>query len=108
MAGYRIAHAYRYGRGWCVTFLDDVEMMIESRDLVDFRGRQPHLPGESRKMRGRKMAVAILNLVQMLDQQIATTRRIPQQLYNLLVGSRINLAPLGRRTQREGGKSTTT
>ncbi len=56
---------------------DDVEVVIEARDLVDLGHRQPHLGGERYQMPLPQRAMGILQAVQMLDQPVApmTIRR---------------------------------
>ena len=67
-----------------LAFLHDVEMRVEGRDLVDLGQRQLHLGGERREMRGREMAVAVLDEMQMLDQQIAPARPVAEQRAHLV------------------------
>ena len=47
-------------------------------------------------MRGREVAVAVLDQMQMLDQQIAPARRVAEQRAHLVERRRIDLAALGR------------
>src|SRR5258708_20564444 len=49
--------------------------MVEGRDLVDLGQREAHFPGERREMRSGEVAVAVLDAVQVLDQQIGAARR---------------------------------
>ena len=78
-AGKRIAHPHRDRRRRDLAFLHDVEMRVEGRDLVDFGLRELHLGGERREMRGGEMAVAVLDQMQVLDQQIAPARPVAEQ-----------------------------
>src|SRR3546814_7932097 len=48
-----------------------VEMSVEGGDLVHLRQRHSHGVRERRQMRMRQAAVAILDQMQMLDQQVA-------------------------------------
>ncbi len=82
-AGERIADpdGERGRRG--LVFLHHIEMRVEGRHFPDRRLRQPHLLGERPQMRGAQMAVFVLDQVQMLDQQIAPPRPIPEQRPNL-------------------------
>ena len=75
-AGQRIAHAHRNRRRRQFAFLHDIEMRVEGRNLIDLGERHLHFGGERREMSGRKIAVLILNQMQMLDQQIAPARPI--------------------------------
>ena len=70
-AGERVAHTHGDGRRWQLTFLHDVEVRVERRDLIDFGERHFHLGGERGEMCSRQVPVLILNEVQMLDQEIA-------------------------------------
>jgi hypothetical protein len=47
-------------------------------------------------MRGREVAVLILDEMQVLDQQIAAARTVQQQVPDFLERLRIDLAALGR------------
>ena len=58
--------------------------------------RELHLGGERREMRGGEMTVAILDEMQMLDQQIAPARLVAEQRAHLVEGRRIDLAALRR------------
>ena len=95
-AGERVAHAHRDGRRRRLAFLHDVEMGVEGRDLVDLGERELHLLRQRREMGGGEMAVAVLDQVQMLDQQVAPARAIAEQRAHLVERLRIDLAALGR------------
>ena len=47
-------------------------------------------------MRGREMAVAVLDQVQVLDQQVAPALALTQQRAHLVERARVDLAPLRR------------
>ena len=64
--------------------------MIERRYFVNFGLRQTQFFSKRHNVRRRNMAVAILDQVQELDQQIATSRRIAKQCANLFGGTRIH------------------
>ena len=74
LAGERIAHAHGERRGRRFAFLDDVKMVVESGDFVDFGLREPHLPRERRDVGGGEVAVVVLDQVQVLDQQVTAAR----------------------------------
>ena len=82
--------------GGGLAFLHHVEMGVEGRDLVDFGERELHLLRQRGEMRGREMPVAVLDQVQMLDQQIAPALAIAQQRAHLVERLRIDLAAFGR------------
>ncbi|SRR5260221_2648485 len=70
--------------------------MVERRYLVHLREREAHFPGERREMRGREMPVAVLDAVQVLDQQIGAARRVTEQRLNLIQRLGIDLSALQR------------
>ena len=69
--------------------------MVEGGDLVDLGHRHLHLSRERDQMRGRQAAEAILNLVQVLDQQVATAWRVTEQGLHLRPCRGIDGAPFG-------------
>ena len=71
-------------------------MRVEGRDLVDLGLRELHLVGERREMRGGEMPVAVLDEMQMLDQQIAPARPVAEQRAHLVERRRVDLAALRR------------
>jgi hypothetical protein len=77
-AGERIAHAHCDGGRRCLAFLHHVEMGVEGRDLVYLGERELHLIRQRGEMRGGEMAVAVLDQVQVLDQEIAPTLVLAQ------------------------------
>ena len=70
-------------------------MGVEGRDLVDLGQRQLHLLRQRGEMRGRQMAVPVLDQMQMLDQEIAPPRPRAQQRAHLVERARIDLPALG-------------
>jgi len=91
-----VADADGQRRNVRLAFLHDVEMRVEGRGLEHFGESELHLVGESGKMRGRDLAISVLDQVQIFDQQIAPPRLVAEQLLDLMAGDRIDLAPLGR------------
>jgi hypothetical protein len=72
-------------------------MGVEGGDLPDLGLGQTHLLGQRAQMRGRQMALGILDQVQMLDQQVAAARAVAQQRPHLGQRGIVELAALGRR-----------
>src|SRR2546428_815161 len=70
--------------------------MVERRHLVHLGERKAHLPRERREMRGREVPVAVLDAVQVLDQEIGAARRVAEQRLDFLQGLRIDLPALQR------------
>src|SRR5258708_7647983 len=70
--------------------------MVERRHLVHLREREAHFPGKRREMRGREMAVAVLDAVQVLDQEVGTARGLTEQRLDFLLGLGIDLPALQR------------
>ncbi|MDQ3197102.1 MAG: hypothetical protein ACR2FI_06045 [Burkholderiales bacterium] len=70
-------------------------MMVEARDLERFRHRQFHFSGERDQMRRRNAAIAILNFMQMLDQEIAPAWFGTEQFAHFGQRSRLGNASLG-------------
>jgi hypothetical protein len=50
-----------------IALLDDVEMVIEGRDLVDLGQGHFHFRGQGDQMRRGQLSVAVLDFVQVLD-----------------------------------------
>ncbi len=69
-------------------------MGVERGNLVDLDQGQPHLFGQGRQMARIEAAVMVLQQVQMLDQQVAPPRALPEQGLHLGQGRRIDLPPL--------------
>ena len=96
LARQAVADAHRDRRRYDVAFLDDIEVVIERRDLEHFRLRQLHLVGERREVGRAQVAEAILQLVQVFDQEVASARLVTEQLEHL--GTRLRVdAPAARR-----------
>jgi hypothetical protein len=72
-----------------------VEMRVEGGDLEDLGLGQLQLRGECCKVARREVAVAVLDQVQILDQQIAPARHFPQEFLDFLDSVGLDLAPLG-------------
>ncbi len=95
--GQRIANPNGQRRDIGLAFLHHVEMRVEGRGLEHFRKRQFHLVGQRREMRGRDLAIFVLDQVQVLDQEIAPPRPIAEQQLDFVGGGGVNLAALRRR-----------
>ena len=80
-----------------LALLHHVEMRVEGRGLEHFREGELHLVGKGGEMRGRNLAIGVLDEMQMLDQQVAPPRPVAEQKRNLFSGLRIDLAALGGR-----------
>ena len=96
LAGDRIADAHGDRRRRGVAFLHHVEVVIEGRHLVDLGHRHLHLGRERDEMGGRQVAVAVLNLVQVLDQQVAAARRVAEQGLHVFECLRVDTAAFRR------------
>ena len=68
--------------------------MVEGRHFVHFRLRHIHRLGQRRHVQRGQVAVAVLDLVQVLDQQIAAARLAAKQRANLLARLRLDAAAL--------------
>ena len=87
--------------GAVVALLHHVEVVIERRHLVDLGHRHLHLSREGDEMRGRQTPVAVLNLVQVLDQQVAAAGLVAQQRPHVFPRLGIDARPLGFPRTRE-------
>ena len=58
---------------------DDVKMGVERGDLVDLDECQPHLLGQRRQMARMETTEAVLQQMQVLDQQVAPAFAVPEQ-----------------------------
>ena len=90
LAGDRVADAHGQGRRHPLAFLDDIEVVVEGRDLVDLGGGELHLLGERDDVCGRDAVIAVLDPVQVLDEQIATPRLLAEELPYLRQGRGID------------------
>ena len=96
LAGDRVADAHGDGGRRCVALLDHVEMVIERRHLVDFGHRQLHLGRERDKVRRGQAAEAVLNPVQVLDQQIPPAWEIAEKGAHVFTRFRLDAPALRR------------
>jgi GAF domain-containing protein len=71
-------------------------MSVERRDLVDFGERELHLLRQRGEMRGGEISVAVLDQVQMFDQEIAPALAVAQQRAHLRERLRLDLASFRR------------
>src|SRR5215831_15558215 len=95
-AGERVAHAHGERGRRRLVFFHHVEMGVEGRDLVDFGQRKAHLLRQRGEMRGGEIAVAVLDQMEVLDQEIATARPVGQQCAHLVERSRVDLPAFRR------------
>ena len=72
--GEGIAHADGDRRWRSLALLHNVKMGVEAGDLVDFGLRETHFLRERPQMRRREVPVAVLDEVEVLDQQVAIAR----------------------------------
>src|SRR5687767_11229766 len=70
--------ANRQRRGGRLALFYNVEVVIEGGDFEDFGWGKAHLPGKCVEVRRGEMTEMILELVEMLDQQVAPARRLAQ------------------------------
>ena len=94
LARQRLADAHGDRRRRRLAFLDDVEVVVERRHLVDLGHRQAHLLRQRGDVRGRQVAEAVLQLVQVLDQEVAPARRLAEHRAHLGERRRIDGATL--------------
>ena len=73
-----LAHAHRDRRRRRAV-RHHVEMRVEGRNLVDLGERKPHLARKRGEMRRGEVADAVLQQVEMLDQQVAAARPVAEQ-----------------------------
>src|SRR4051812_30073382 len=69
-------------------------MRVKGRDLVHLGERELHLGGERREMNRGEMPVAVLDKMQVLDQEIAPAWAQSEERLHLLERLRIDLAAL--------------
>jgi len=86
----RIAHPHGERRRRRFALLHDIEMVVEGRHFVDLGERKPHFRRERREVRRRQMAVSVLQLVQVLDEEIALGEIGSQQRANFLQRLRVD------------------
>src|ERR1022692_4809878 len=82
-AGDGVADADGCGRRWRLVLLHDVEMGIESRDLVYSCLRQGHFLAKRPQVPCREIVIAILDQMQELDEEIRATRPGAEQFAHL-------------------------
>ncbi len=85
------------GRRWRrFSVRDDVEMGVERCHLEQLGHRQVHHLGQGGEDGHRQMAKAVLQPVQVLDQQVSPQRRLAQYLKHCLCCRRVGDAALGQ------------
>jgi hypothetical protein len=70
--------------------------MVERGHLVHLGLRQAHLLRQGRHVRGADAVEAVLDLVQVLDEQVALARRVAKQVLHFLQCLRIDAAATRR------------
>jgi hypothetical protein len=90
-AGQAVAHPHRERRRGGLVIHDDVEMGVEGRDLVDLDQGQPHLICQRHEVARVQAVVAVLQKVQMLDQEVGPARKVAQQGLHLVQRLRVDL-----------------
>jgi len=95
-AGDGIADAHSSGRRRLFALFNNVEMGIEGGDLVGRGLRKPHLLAEGTQVSGRNIVVAILNEVQIFDQEVVAPRLGLEKLADLLKRLGFKLPTLGK------------
>src|SRR5207248_1876446 len=81
-------------RGDSFAFLDDVEVVVEGSDLENLALRHAHFFGQRGEMPRREVAEAVLQLVQVLDQEVAAAGRIAQRFAHVGEQGRVHAASL--------------
>ena len=95
LAGQAVADPDRERRERPRIFVDHVEMGIEGGRLVDLRHRHAHFLGQGGEMGGRETPEAVLHQVEVLDEQVAAARALPEQRADLVLRAGLHLAALG-------------
>src|SRR6267143_424003 len=80
-----------------LAFLHHFEMVVEGRHLVHLGQRQAHFLRQRGEVRSRQVAVAVVDAVQVLDQQVAAAGSIAQQPPHVLEGLGVDRSALRRR-----------
>ena len=88
-----VADPHRDRRRRRLVLVEHVEVRVERRGLVDLGHRQPHLVGERREMRRGDAVPAVLDQVQVLDEEVSVPRTIAQQVAYFVERGRIDLPP---------------
>ena len=94
-AGQAVADADCHRRRGGLAIAHQVELRVERGDFENLGLRHAQFRGEGRKVPRRKVAMAILDQMEIFDQQIALARQIAKKGLDLLNSSRLDLASLG-------------
>ena len=86
------------GHGAIRALAHDVEVVIKARHLVDLGLRQAHALGQRRQVRRAELPEAVVEDVQVLDQQITPGRKVhlPEQSLQIGQGRWLHAPALGR------------
>ena len=93
-AAQAVAHPHREGRRGRVPVGHDVEVVVEGRDLEHLGQGQAHLVRQRGEMAVRQVRVAVLDQMQVLDQQVAPPRPRAEQGAHLRQRTGVDLAAL--------------
>jgi hypothetical protein len=102
----RQARAHAHGeRGHRRGVVDDVEVVIERGDFVDLGLREPEALGESGEVAAAQRANAVLQAMQVLDEQVFPRREAIAGGADGVAGGLVDLAALGAgaRAESQGG-----
>ncbi|MEO8779146.1 MAG: hypothetical protein ABI389_10815 [Rhodanobacter sp.] len=94
-ACHRITDAHGERRRLRGRISDNIEMMVERRDLVHLGHRQPQLVGVRRQMLDAQAAIAIIDAMQALQQHVAPARHVAKGFLHRKQRSGIGLTALG-------------
>ncbi len=101
-AGQAGAHAHG-GGGHGGLVIDHLEVVVEARDLIDLDLAQPQALGQRGQVAPAQRALAVVEAVQVLDQQVGARRQLGAQRGHALARGGRDLAALGRAARRPAG-----
>ena len=92
LAAQAVAHPHSQGRAWVIA-AQHLEVVVERGHLVHLGQRQVHGSGQCRQVALVQASVRVVELVQVLDQQVAPVRRRPHQRPHFTQRGLVGLAP---------------